>query len=102
MPNHRIASGIHAIGEIGRKDCTSGFNASKARVDHPIHRPSGTPTRHARPNPAATRYTLATVYRTIVPSRNICSMATAVSYGVGNTGMRLIVPSGKRRSYSIQ
>ena len=54
-PNQRIAIGIQAIGEIGRRIWKSGFSVAKAPRTQPIQRPSGTATSTASPKPAPTR-----------------------------------------------
>jgi hypothetical protein len=48
-PNHRIAIGIQAMGEIGRRICTNGLKVMCAPCTQPIHSPSGTATSTARP-----------------------------------------------------
>lgn len=59
-PNHRMATGIHAMGEIGHRPWISGLTAWKLHVDQPAQRPSGIPTMTASEKPQATRKTLAT------------------------------------------
>ena len=54
-PNHRIATGIQAMGEMGRKIWIIGLNASKALRYQPSARPAGTPTSTASPKPHVTR-----------------------------------------------
>jgi len=58
-PYHTIATGIHAIGEIGRKNWISGLIVWYPRAYQPAQRPSGIPTNAAIAKPTATRYTLA-------------------------------------------
>ena len=50
-PNHRIASGIQAMGEMGRSICTTGLNAVKAVRDQPIRIPNGSASSSAIPYP---------------------------------------------------
>jgi hypothetical protein len=47
-PNHRIASGIQAIGEIGRRPCTRGFRNACAVANQPINMPTGIASAAAR------------------------------------------------------
>ncbi len=54
-PNQRMAIGIQAIGEIGRRICTMGLRVEYAPRTHPIHRPRGTATQRRDQNQAATR-----------------------------------------------
>jgi hypothetical protein len=61
-PNHRMAIGIHASGEIGRRIWIHGLSASSARRYQPIDRPSGTPSGAAATKPHVTRYSEATTY----------------------------------------
>src|ERR1700694_2684509 len=61
-PNQRMATGIHAIGEIGRRIWRMGLNAWKAREYQPSTRPVGTPIRTASVNPHVTRKRDATMY----------------------------------------
>src|SRR6266508_736232 len=51
-PNHKIATGIQAIGEIGRNTWMTGLNAWKARPDQPIVTPIGMPITSASEKPA--------------------------------------------------
>lgn len=41
-PNHKIANGIHAIGDSERKKFTQGNSASRTTSERPITSPSGT------------------------------------------------------------
>jgi len=61
-PNHRMATGIQAIGEMGRRIWMTGLKASKARAYQPRSRPNGIPTRTASVNPQVTRKREATTY----------------------------------------
>ena len=47
-PNQRIASGIQAIGEIGRRPWTSGFRNACAVPNQPISMPTGIASATAR------------------------------------------------------
>src|SRR4029453_584538 len=53
-PNHRMAMGIQAIGEMGRRIWTMGFNVANAPLTHPIKRPNGIATTTASKKPAPT------------------------------------------------
>ena len=61
-PNHRMATGIQAMGEIGRNAWISGLNACCARRNQPSISPKGTPTSTASTKPQVTRNSEATMY----------------------------------------
>ena len=42
MPSHNTMNGSHATGEMGRRNCTTGFRKSHARVHQPMTRPNST------------------------------------------------------------
>jgi hypothetical protein len=73
-PNQRIATGIHAIGEIGRSAWMIGFSARNAGRNQPSTSPSGTPTSTASPNPIVTRNNDATTYLSSRPFRASSTM----------------------------
>jgi hypothetical protein len=54
-PNQRIARGIHAIGEIGRRIWIIGFRVAKTPLNQPIKRPNGMARAAASKKPAPTR-----------------------------------------------
>ena len=59
IPNHRIASGISAIGGIGRSSSSSGSRMPRTIGDTPIATPSGTALTSAIAKPSITRSRLA-------------------------------------------
>src|SRR5439155_7144313 len=86
-PNHKIATGIQAIGEIGRRICRIGLKAWKARVYQPSSSPTGTPMSTASVNPHVTRKSDATMY---LKSRPFCTssmMPRRTLPGVGNKSL---------------
>src|SRR5205807_1560989 len=86
-PNHRIASGIQAIGEIGRSIWTVGLNAVKAVRYHPISIPNGSASSSAIPYPNVTRYSDAVTCRSRVPSFARLAMPRSTAGGVGKMGL---------------
>src|SRR6266404_4078166 len=86
-PNQRIATGIQAMGEIGRKIWMSGLKAWKARAYQPSTSPSGTPIRTARVNPQETRKSEATMYLNNKPFCSSSMMPLRTLPGVGNKSL---------------
>src|SRR3984893_8117638 len=86
-PNHRMAPGIHAIGEIGRKTWINGLNAWNAREYQPRTKPSGTPITTASVNPHETRKSDATIYFRSRPFWISSKMRRATFPGVGNKSL---------------
>src|SRR5262249_8355979 len=87
-PNHRIDSGIQAMGEMGRRIWISGLNAWAARADQPRIRPSGTPTAAAARKLQTTRNSDATAYLCSTPLEANSKPPSTTSTGVGNTRLR--------------
>src|SRR6266568_2036626 len=86
-PNQRIATGIQAIGEIGRKIWMKGLKAWKAREYQPRTSPSGTPSTTASVNPHETRNTDATMYLMSNPFWISSMIPRATLPGVGNKSL---------------
>ena len=86
-PNHRIATGIHAIGEIGRRIWMKGFSAANAGRNHPSTSPSGTPMSTASPKPQLTRNSEATIYLSSSPCWASSPRPRRTSIGVGKMSL---------------
>src|SRR5262249_42544095 len=82
-PNHRIAIGIHAIGEMGRSICTTGLMAVNAPATRPIQSPSGIPTATASEKPTVTRNSDAPMWRHSDPFPAISRIPVTTASGVG-------------------
>ena len=61
-PNQRMATGIQAMGEMGRNIWIMGLNAWNARPYQPRNNPNGTPNNTASVKPHVTRKSDATMY----------------------------------------
>src|ERR1700685_3878799 len=84
-PNQRMAIGIHARGEIGRKIWTSRLNAISARRYQPIASPSGMAITAARRKPHVTRNREATTYFSSNPCCKRSPMPRSVCHGPGKS-----------------
>src|SRR5512134_646128 len=89
IPNHRIANGIHAIGDSERKKLTHGRSAARVDSERPTATPSGIANTVADTNPNDTRYSDAIVSSSNRPDEISSPNATATSSGDGT------VPTGK-------
>jgi hypothetical protein len=54
IPNHKIASGIHASGGMGRMVSITGVSISRKVLDHPVTIPQGMAVTTASRNPHIT------------------------------------------------
>ena len=90
-PNQRMAIGIQASGEIGRKICTSGLKAISARRYQPIVSPRGIAVTAARRKPQVTRKSEATTYFSSSPCCRRSPMPRTTPHGPGSScpGWRL-------------
>src|ERR1700691_764881 len=86
-PNQRMAIGIQAMGEMGRRIWNTGFSVSNAPATHPIQRPAGTATRTASPKPTATRISEAPMSTHSVPSRASSKAPVSTCQGVGKIAL---------------
>src|SRR6266540_2334832 len=86
-PNQRIATGIHAMGEMGRSIWIIGLNAWNARPYQPSNRPKGTPKATASPNPQVTRKSDATMYFRSSPFSANSRIPRTTSIGLGNRSL---------------
>ena len=84
MPSHNTMNGSHATGEIGRRNCTTGFRNSQARVHQPITSPSRTANTHATTYPIKNRYMLAPTSNSNWPLSARSTRAPATEPGPGN------------------
>src|ERR1700722_14614651 len=82
-PNQRMAIGIQARGEIGRKICTSGLNAISARRYQPFVRPRGIAVTAAKRKPHVTRKREATTYLSNNPCCKRSPRPRIVCHGLG-------------------
>src|SRR5262245_48546520 len=82
-PNQRMAIGIQASGEIGRKIWMSGFTAFSARFHQPSARPTGSATTTAARYPTATRSSDAVMCSNRPPSIAISPSALNTATGPG-------------------
>src|SRR6185295_6479201 len=100
-PNQRIATGIHAIGEIGRRTWIIGLKAKNRRLNQPRSRPTGTPTITAPANPTVTRKSDATMYFSSSPLRASSTMPRSTSTGLGKMSLperRTLISHASRNS----
>src|SRR5262245_9257461 len=86
-PNQRMATGIQAMGEIGRSTWIIGLKALKAQPNQPRSRPNGTPRSTARKNPQVTRNSEATMYLKSRPFSISSTMPRATSNGLGKRSL---------------
>ena len=91
-PNHRIAIGIQASGEIGRRIWIIGLSAISARLYQPMTMPRGIAVTTARPKPQVTRNNEATIYFSSNPWRTRSTMPPTTPHGPGSScpGCRLM------------
>src|SRR4030095_1045668 len=89
-PNHRMASGIQAMGEIGRRPWTSGFRNACANPNQPISIPTGTASATASRYPTVTRKSEATRCLSSSPCRSRSTSPTATCPGVGKMRLPLM------------
>src|SRR5215210_955157 len=89
-PNHRMATGIQAIGEIGRSTWMAGLKARMAGVNQPRSRPKGIPTKTASRKPLATRNSDATMYLTSTPFWASSTRPATTMSGVGKMSLPVI------------
>src|SRR5215813_8134273 len=82
-PNQRMAIGIHAIGEMGRRICTSGFSMRYVPCIQPIHSPSGMATHTASPKPMPTLIRDALMCCQSVPLSISSQVPLTTAHGVG-------------------
>jgi hypothetical protein len=83
VPNHRIASGVHAIGGMGLRASTIGFSKSDAIDHHPRATPSVMPTNAATMKPTTTRSKLAPACAKSEPSSVISQKVAKSRLGGG-------------------
>src|SRR6185503_18147368 len=88
-PNQRMASGIQAIGEIGRRPWTSGFRNACAVPNQPMSIPTGTASATARRYPTVTRNSEATTCLSRSPWRARSTRPAATCPGVGKIRLPL-------------
>src|SRR5438270_6605256 len=87
VPNHRIASGIQAIGEMGRRTWIIGLNAWYAGLNQPSRSPNGTPISTAKVNPQVTRKSDATMYLNNKPCSASSAIPATTSSGAGTISL---------------
>src|SRR5262245_3937852 len=99
-PNQRMATGIQAMGEIGRSTWIIGLKALKAQPNQPRSRPNGTPRSTARKNPQVTRNSEATMYLCNTPFSASSTIPRPTAIGVGNRSLpeSRTAPSQERRN----
>src|SRR5438270_5126011 len=85
MPNHRMASGIQASGEIGRKISTKGSTICSNRCDHPMASPSGIAIAPVIIHAENTRARLMPVCTNSSPLANSVQNSLAASTGGGSS-----------------
>ena len=99
-PNQRMAIGIQAIGEMGRRIWKMGFSVRYAPRTQPIHNPSGTATQTASPKPAPTRMSEAPMCRHSVPSFNSSSVPVTTAHGVGKITLWVVTTATHQMAIS--
>src|SRR5229473_7400923 len=85
MPNHRMASGIQASGEIGRKISTKGSAICSNRCDQPMASPSGIAIAPVMIHAENTRARLVPVCTNSSPLANSVQNSPAASTGGGSS-----------------
>ena len=85
MPNHRIARGIHASGEIGRNNSMTGSMMRSKPRDQPIASPSGIAIAPARSHAENTRARLTPVCTKSSPLSTSTQNSLAASHGGGSS-----------------
>ncbi len=85
--NQRMATGIQAMGEMGRSIWIIGLNAWKAQPYQPSNRPNGTPINTARAKPHVTRNSEATMYFSSNPFWISSTMPRKTSSGLGKISL---------------
>src|SRR6267142_3534548 len=85
IPNHRMASGIQASGEIGRKISTNGSTIRSMRRYHPMASPSGIANAAVMVHADNTRARLVPVCTNSSPLANSVQNSPAASTGGGSS-----------------
>src|SRR5439155_17294643 len=96
MPNQRMASGIQASGEIGRKISTNGSTMRSTRRDHPMASPSGIAIAPVMVHAENTRARLVPVCRKSSPLASKVQNSCAAMTGGGRSeicGLKIAMTS---------
>jgi len=100
-PNQRMASGVQAMGGIGRSASTSGLMKSERIRNQPRTTPSVSPTTAASAKPTSTRSILAPTWRSSVPL-SIRSPAAVTNVLGAGSNTALISPAEARISQAMR
>ena len=97
MPNKSTMKGIHAVGDMGRSNCTAGLTYLKIQGILPSINPKKTAAITELTYPVRKRYMLVPILVTSVPSPHISGSACHACSGEGN---RVSLKSLERNSSS--
>ena len=87
IPSHNIASGIHAIGGMGRNNSKMGFIYLLRKGESPIVNPRADPRINAQTNPITVRFRLAKICGNITPLATSEYSADSTCVGAGKKGL---------------